>query len=135
MPTKTPIGSSEHSEQCALIQRCQLNEGRWPELKLIYAVPNAQNLTPRQGKWMKDEGKKAGVPDICLPVGKETSRLNSGIVLSRFNALYIELKVGKNKTSEAQDAYIELLRKYGNKVVVCYGADEAWAAIEEYLRL
>lgn len=90
----------------------------------MYAIPNGGKRDPIEGAHLKQQGVKAGVPDICLPVAR-----------GNYHALYIELKVGKNKPSEKQKNYIGNLNKDENLAVVCYGFDEARKQIEEYLQL
>ena len=63
------------------------------------------------------------VPDIHLPVPH-----------GGYCGLWIELKVGRNKTTPAQDGMIEALRAYGNRVEVCYGWATAWEVLLEYMR-
>ena len=47
--------------------------------------------------------------------------------------LWIELKVGRNRTTPAQDEMIDRLRAYGNRVEVCYGWIAAWDVLLEYM--
>lgn len=49
--------------------------------------------------------------------------------------LYIELKVGNNKTSEHQDKWLQNLSRCGYAVKVCYGSTSAKQTIEKYLQL
>lgn len=44
--------------------------------------------------------------------------------------LFIEIKVGANKLSPAQEARIDYLRKAGNRVEVCHSLEECYAAAE-----
>lgn len=123
---------TEHQHQVALFQWAAMNEKKYPELALMFAVPNAARRSPRQGAWMKAEGLMAGVPDICLPVSR-----------GKYHGLYIEMKkpnitkTGKvsmaKKTTSNQDGWHEKLREHGNRVEVCYGADAAINVIEKYL--
>lgn len=96
-------------------------EGR-PELKLLYHVPNGGKRDAKTGRALKRQGVKAGVPDLCLPVAR-----------GGYHSLYIELKVGKNTTSQKQKEWIAALRQQGNYVSVCYGWEEAKETIENYL--
>lgn len=96
-------------------------EGR-PELKLLYHVPNGGKRDKRTATALRRQGVKAGVPDLCLPVAR-----------GGYHGLYIELKVGKNKTTEKQDKWIAALRQQGYYVSVCYGWEEARETIENYL--
>ena len=132
---------SEHAEQVMLFQLCDLARGRYPELKLLHAIPNAGGYTGGfrsnvvRAQRMKAEGVRSGVPDVHLPVPR-----------GGYASLYIEMKREKlrptktkgvqrdrTKTTAEQDAWIEGLRKVGNRVEVCYTADKAWEVIEGYL--
>lgn len=115
---------SEAEEQAALFEWAKLMEGRIPALRLMYAVPNGGSRNRIEAANLKRQGLRAGVPDICLayPSGK-------------YHALYIELKVGKNKPSDKQKEWIKNLNAVGNKAVVCYGAEEARVAIMRYIRM
>lgn len=112
----------EAKEQEVVFEWARLQKCKYPELDLLYAIPNAGKRSRFEGNNMVKQGLRAGVPDICLPVAKH-----------HWSGLYIELKVGRNKTSELQDEWIEKLRKYGHKVEVCYGAESAINAIKQYL--
>lgn len=74
-------------------------------------------------KKMKLEGAfKKGLLDFTIPVKTE-----------KYGALYIELKIGKNKTTKEQKEWIDILLKHGNCCKVCYGSNEAIKTIEDYL--
>lgn len=113
---------SEATEQEIVINWCEYNSPRHPELKLIYHVPNGGSRNQLEAVNLKRQGVKAGVPDLNLPVA-----------LHGFHGLYIEMKFGKNKTTEEQKWWLEQLQKQGYKTAVCYGADEAIDTIKEYL--
>jgi hypothetical protein len=53
----------------------------------------------------------------------------------KYHGLYIELKVGNNKTSEHQDKWLQNLSRCGYAVKVCYGSTSAKQTIEKYLQL
>lgn len=113
---------SEAQEQAELFKWAMLARQKYKELELMYHVPNGGRREAKEGAALKRQGVKAGVPDICLPVGKDG-----------FFGLYIELKVGKNKTSPMQDIWIKRLQDMNYKVEVCYGWIEAREVIETYL--
>ena len=71
---------------------------------------------------MKRQGMKPGVSDICLPYAA-----------GGYNNLYIELKVGNNKASDAQLAFIDTINEIGGKALVVYEADNAIEVITAYL--
>lgn len=121
----------EHQEQVALMQWVYLmiNSGRYPELDLLFAIPNLGSRSAVEGKKKKAEGRKKGVPDLCLPVAR-----------SPWHALYIELKAvypdgTKNSTSPEQKEWIRKLAAAGNYVAVAWGWEQAKEYIEAYLSL
>jgi dienelactone hydrolase len=60
---------------------------------------------------------------VCLPVAKHG-----------YSALYIEMKSADGKPTATQAEMMELLREYGNKVIICRRWEEAKHTIEWYLR-
>lgn len=96
--------------------------GKYPELALLYHIPNGGRRDRAEAARLKAEGVKAGVPDLCLPVAR-----------GGWHGLYIELKVPGNRPTQNQREWLEQLRGQGYAAVVCYGFDEARRAIEEYL--
>lgn len=72
---------AESVEQQYLFQWARMQAGRWPELEMLYHVPNEGKRNPAAGARLVAEGLKRGVPDICLPVAR-----------GGCHGLYIELK-------------------------------------------
>ena len=115
---------TEHQEQCALFEWAAWMESRWPELRLLHAIPNGGKRDIRTAAMLKAEGVKPGVPDICLPVPRGGK-----------HGLYIELKRRKGgAVSEAQQAWIRALCGQGYACTVCHGWDAARDEIMGYLR-
>ena len=122
MPINAP---TEAQEQRDLFRWAQLARGRYPELQLMYHIPNEGRRSTITGARMKAEGMKPGVPDICLPVAR-----------GPYHALYIEMKRTRaSRVSEDQRAWLAKLMRVGNKAIVCRGWDAARAAIIEYLEM
>lgn len=113
---------SEHDEQAAVFRWAKDYQLIDPRAGLLYAIPNAGKRTIRGGKWMKSEGLRAGVPDLCLPVPS-----------GGYAALYIEMKSQSGRTTKQQEWWIFELGAVGNRAVVCRSAKEAIDAIERYL--
>ncbi len=97
---------------------------RWPELSLLYAIPNGGSRDHIEAATLKRTGLKSGVPDLCLPVPR-----------SAFSALYIEMKRPGGYVSSNQRWWINRLMQEGNYVAVCYGWEKARKTIEWYLSL
>lgn len=111
-PNMVPL---ESQMQQAFVDWCAVQENRYPELKLLYAIPNGGYRHPATALKMKREGQKAGVPDLCLPVPRHG-----------YAALYIEMKRGRtSRISEAQRVWHDELNRVGNVVKVCRSYDEA----------
>lgn len=113
----------EDSEQIGVIDWANWNTGRFPELKLLFHIPNGGKRSKTEAIRFKAMGVKAGVPDLCLPVPK-----------GGYAGLYIEMKFDKNKTTRNQDEWINNLRQQGYKVEVCWGGISATKILEEYLQ-
>ena len=135
-PLRQPNRQIEHDNQVTVIEWAKYNEGRFPELKLLYAIPNAGawrgkpfitksglKLPPLQATKFKKEGLKSGVPDLCLPVPR-----------GGYHSLYIEMKSEDGKMSENQEKFAAMLCGQGNLVMVCRNADAAIKALETYLK-
>ena len=113
----------ESEEQITLFQWARLQSGKYPELSLLYHVPNGGSRNRAEAARLQAEGVKAGVPDLCLPVPR-----------GAFHGLYIELKrVRGSRTSDLQVGWMESLMKQGYCVAICKGWEQAAQTIIEYL--
>lgn len=113
---------SEATEQERLISWASWQQNRFPELKLLFHIPNGGSRNTLEAANLKRQGVKAGVPDLFLPVAKGT-----------YHGLFIEMKWGKNTVTDKQDEWLHDLTVQGYKAAVCYGADEAIEIITNYL--
>ena len=114
----------EHDEQAALFAWAEANEGRYPELALLFAIPNGGHRHPAVAAQLKAEGVRAGVPDVLLLCRR-----------GGYAGMALELKRrdhSNGPTPEQRD-WLARLNAAGYKTVVCYGADEAIKAIMDYL--
>ena len=96
---------------------------RYPELELLYHVPNGGRRDKAEAAHLRRQGVKAGVPDLCLPVPR-----------GGFHGLYIELKADKGKLTDHQQKWLSKLQGQGYMAKVCHGWQEAVATIETYLK-
>ena len=117
---------TEDQHQAAVMQWSQQASVRamYPELKLLYHIPNERKCTPQQGMRLKRLGVKAGVPDLDLPVSR-----------GGHHGLKIEMKAEKGRTSEEQEWWIRELTLQGYMCRVCYGWKDAVNEIVRYLEL
>lgn len=113
---------SEATEQERVINWTRAYVNKYPELYLLYHIPNGGSRNQLEAQNLKAQGVKAGVPDLCLPVAR-----------GNFHGLYIEMKYGKNKTTDKQRYWLAELKEQGYETAVCYGAEEAMDKIADYL--
>lgn len=122
-------GTDEKSEQTRVFAWAAINQSRYPQLRWLHAIPNANSQ--RQVA----EGVRAGISDICLPC--PTYGEVDGIMVRA--GLYIEMKLEKRRKeknggcSDDQIKFIDYANSVGYKAVVCYGWQEAVREIERYL--
>lgn len=119
----------EHEEQAAVLAWADEHAGRWPELGLLFHVPNGGYRDKATAAILRQAGVKAGVPDLFLPAARR------GVDGRQMHGLWIEMKKRDHSSSPSaeQRTWIEALRRQGYMVVVCYGFDEAIRCLEHYL--
>lgn len=116
-------GQPEHDEQVILFAWAALAERQYPELRWLFAVPNwIGTRTEKHGAYLKAEGRKAGVPDVWLPIPRPP-----------YHGCVIEMKAGRNQPSDAQREWLVALEAAGWCVHVCYGWEAARNVLLDYL--
>jgi len=119
----TALKYSEHQHQVWLMDWARLQTRAWPELALIFAIPNGGDRNVVVAAKLKAEGVKAGVFDLMLPVARRA-----------FHGLFVEMKAKPNKPSAKQLEFKAGVEAQGYKAVVCYHWHEAMAEITDYLK-
>ena len=132
------LDNDEHSIQSACIDWCRWNEGNYPVLQWIYAIPNGGNLVKSKvwdakkkkdiwisnsAKKLKEEGLNPGVPDLCLPTA-----------IGKCHGLYIEVKRPGGTISKEQKEWIKYLNFSGYKAKVIYSLEEFIEVVTGYLK-
>lgn len=112
----------EHEQQAALFMWARAMMETYPDLELLYAVPNGGARHPAVAARLKAEGVRPGVPDINLDVPR-----------GQYHGLRIEMKAGGNKQTPEQVAFAKRLQDQGYAFAVCYSEREAIATILNYL--
>lgn len=112
----------ESGAQSTLMYWARLREKYYPELALLFHIPNGGTRNQKEAASLKRQGVKAGVPDLCLPVAR-----------CGYHGLFIELKVGKNKQTKNQIEWQDKLNAQGYLSVCCWGWQSAQELIENYL--
>jgi hypothetical protein len=132
----------EHNVQKGVVDwaRKELEEGRRPELELLYACPNSGGYAGTykdnfvRYRYAEEEGLNPGVPDLCLPVPR-----------GGYHGLYIETKrpatrnpidgkvSAKGAVKPDQQRKISLLRGQGYYVEVYYWPEDGIRILRDYL--
>lgn len=128
----SPVGSTEagrtlkkrRQDEAALQVACiTWFRMQYPEYApLLFAIPNGGRRGKLEAARLKREGVTAGVPDCLLAVPTNSAP-----------ALFLELKVGKNRPSEAQAAMLARLASQGYSTAVVYSFDAFRAAVTQHL--
>ena len=118
-----PVIPLEEIEQEHVFLWASMEERAYPELAMLYAIPNGGKRAIKTAVALKKQGVKRGVPDMCLPVSR-----------GGYHGLYIELKRQKGgRVSDEQRERIAALNTQGYKAIICHGAEEAIEQIRGYL--
>lgn len=123
---------SEGDEQLLLFRWARKQSLTIPHLAMLFHIPNGGQRDARSAARLKLEGVEPGVPDICLPVPTAT---DSGDSTGLWHGLWIELKREGGRTTPEQNKWLRRLFRQGYMATVCYGAEQARAAIVDYLGL
>lgn len=113
----------EHAIQRSFFDWSQYAQCEHPELALLYAIPNGGARNAVTGRRLKEEGVRAGMPDMHLPVAR-----------GEYHGLWLELKAPGKHPEKHQTEIHERLRKAGHVVVVVRSFDECRAAVTQYLK-
>lgn len=109
--------------QATLMEWAMLMESRWPELKLLFHVPNGGARGKAEAGRLKRQGVKAGVPDLMLPVAR-----------GGYHGLFIELKTEKGSLTPEQKEWLRMLQEQGYAAKCCKGLDEAMRTLTNYMQ-
>jgi len=115
---------SEHSEQVCVFEWAAWASNQYPQLDLMFSIPNGGARHIAVATKLKKEGVKKGVPDICLPYP-----------CKGFHGLFIEMKFGKNKPTIEQNKYMNHLLINNYFVEICYSCEQAIKTIKDYLNV
>lgn len=120
---------TEHDEQVQVINWCFDHTREYPELDLIFAIPNGAMLGGGRigairANALKAEGMRPGVCDLFLPSPR-----------GDYHGMFIEMKTEIGKLSPNQEEFIAQVKEQGYYTAVCYGASEAIEQLKSYLQL
>lgn len=117
MRPRANINITEEAVTVAVVEYCTLRGVP------VAHVPNEGKRSPQMGARLKKMGMQKGFPDLVIPLPR-----------GNYHGLYIELKVGYNKTTADQKRWLTKLNANGYAATACWGTDEAINTINTYLR-
>lgn len=88
----------------------------------LWSCPNGGARNKITAAIMKRTGQRSGVADLQLAIVRPSAP-----------ALFLELKVGKNKLSDAQRNFLDKMKAQGYAVAVAYDFNAARAAIVSHI--
>jgi hypothetical protein len=118
----TAGAGSESHEQAMLVQWWRIAGSRLAPNAVLAAIPNGGARGAVTGARLKREGVVKGMPDLILCCAR-----------SGRHALFIEMKRGNGRVSEAQRDLFPLLEAHGYGVAICRGWISAMDTIKAYL--
>lgn len=121
-PAKIAQVQTEHAQQVAVFAWAALHFMQYPELQMMFAIPNGGLRDKITAANLKAEGVRAYVPDICLPVPR-----------GPWHGLFIELKKDGGRVDPGQLQYLHKLQALGYGAMVCVGYHQTVATLEHYL--
>ena len=101
---------------------------QYPEV-VIFAIPNGGSRNAIEAAKLKRTGTLAGVADLFVMCAGNMPDNSTDIYLGAF----IELKVGKNRQTDAQREFASKAMSAGYFYQVCRSFDEFKEVIENYL--
>ena len=111
------IGATEDEATIAVVEYCTLRGVP------VAHVPNEGKRSPQQGAKLKRMGLSPGFPDLVIPIPR-----------GNYHGLFVEMKVGNNKTTAEQKKWLTELSKRGYAATACWGVDEAINTVNAYIR-
>ena len=115
---------TEEEEQTVVMHWAAMAAGRWPELRLLFHIPNGGKRLKTEAARFRAAGVRSGVPDLFLPCSR-----------GGFHGLWIEMKAMGGRVSREQERWQTELMGQGYMCAVCYGADAAIEMIKKYMQL
>jgi hypothetical protein len=123
---KRQIRHIEHDEQVQffIYMRILEDEGI-TEAGMAFAVPNGVRVASiKTAKRAVNEGMRAGIPDILIPVARD-----------KRHGLAIEMKIPPNRSTAKQKEWQQKFRMWGWEVAECHSAKHALKVFIDYCKL
>ena len=133
-PEDLAKSGNEDGHQMALFCWAAQNMQIYPQLRMMFAIPNGGSRHIAEASKMVGAGVKAGVPDIFLASPKD-----NGSMSQSYSGLFIEMKKTNRRNhknggqSKDQINWIHELKMNNYACAICYTWIEARDTILKYL--
>jgi hypothetical protein len=119
---KSKATNPEDKIQIAYFQWVAWKKLQDPRFQAIWHTANERRCSLWEGKKLKSKGVLAGVYDVsCM------------IPTPKYHGMFLEIKYGANRPSEAQQKFGDLMKSLGYYCGVVYSLDDAILTTENYL--
>ncbi len=108
--------------QQAVFEWIGWHTGKYPVLAFAFHSPNGGSRNLIEARHLKAGGVKPGIPDLLVPVP-----------CGSYQGLAIEFKAGKNKTTEAQDFWLNGLAKAGYLTGIAWSVNDALSLVQRFV--
>ena len=85
---------TEEEEQTVVMHWAAMAAGRWPELRLLFHIPNGGKRSKSEAVRFRAAGVRSGVPDLFLPCSR-----------GGYHGLWIEMKAMGGRVSREQEQW------------------------------
>jgi hypothetical protein len=113
---------SEDLIQCTFFDWIYLQQEIYPDLQLMYHIPNGGSRNPIEAKKLKRMGVRRSIPDVFMAVAK-----------GAYHGLYIEFKSAAGEQALGQVDTMQNLKNHGYFCTVCHNANDAIEITKKYL--
>lgn len=105
--------------------------------KVIFAIPNGGSRNPIEGANLKRQGVLAGVCDLFIPEpitkhSPKDTRFGSVTKPQSYHGMFIEMKFGKGKSTEAQKQFQSAMSARGYRIEIVNSFDDFKKIVDEY---
>lgn len=115
-----PKSEAQHQEN--VIRWSQIHRAEYPELALLFHIPNGGTRDKIEAARLKAQGVKAGVSDLFLPVSRRG-----------YHGIFIEMKTLRGRVSQEQQWFGDKVTEQGYLFHVAYGWEAAVDTLKWYL--
>lgn len=117
-----PTYQTEAEAQAEIIARRDSYVAEYPKLEMLVSSQAGMWTSKKQARQAKAAGMPEGFPDLQLHA-----------MAHGYGGLFIELKVGKNRPTQAQRDWIRALNDSGYYATVAWEVEPAWQLILWYI--